>query len=328
MIRTPVAARRHCRTRTGALAALVSLVVASCTGGNDRPSVAGSGTQATSTHEPGTTLGTATAPPTPTVPIDADPSGSGTSGTGAWPAGTEIALGIPGHEDRPTLLLHGASATSPLVAVFHGSGGSIENIKERSELHTLAAAAGVALLWLSGKPLPDRHWNTQSTCCGPAYEQRINDFPYIDAALVEVRARGLRPAAFLTAGVSAGAGMAVTVACKRRSVFSTVISIGGWRPISCANKQLSLVAIGGTEDEVFGGDGARRLARQWRSAVLRCRYRSTETWVGTTLITEWRDCPNGGRIRLVEVAGLKHVWPRTDDFDASREIIDTALAAA
>lgn len=321
----------RCFRRVSSIVVASTVTVGAAACGQDRNEVGARPGGATTTAETGgqgptqsASTTTSSAAPTSTAP---KPTLTPSSATTPWPAGVEISLDVPGHADRPTLLLHGAGATVPLVVVFHGSGGTIENIKERSDLHVLARDAGVALLWLSGKPIPDRHWNTQSTCCGPAYEQRIDDFPYIDASLDAVRSLGLRPSAFLATGVSAGAGMAVTVACNRRKVFSTVISVGGWRPISCTDRRLSLVAIGGTADEVFGGDGARRLARQWGTAVLRCSSRRTETRVGIALVTEWNACPDGGFIRLVEVDGLKHVWPRTPDFDASEEIIRTALAA-
>lgn len=231
---------------------------------------------------------------------------------------------VPGHDDRPTLLLRGAVDTAPLIVVFHGSRGSIENVQGRSGLDAAAADAGVAVLWLSGKPLPERSWNTNNRCCAPASTEKVDDLAYIDAAIAEVRQRGLKPVRIVAAGVSNGAGMAVSTACKRSRVFTAAVSIGGWLPVTCRDRSVSLVAIAGTEDDVIGRQTARDMARMWRRTVVGCDGDATVVERGLATISTWSDCRDATYVRLVQLDGIGHEWPRLIDYDATDEIISAA----
>ncbi|MEI7992990.1 MAG: PHB depolymerase family esterase [Actinomycetota bacterium] len=243
--------------------------------------------------------------------------------TPSLPVGEEIRL--PDYEDRPTLLQRGPDANSPLVVVFHGSRGSIENVQKRSGLHLDGPAAGVAVLWLSGKPLPKRSWNTNNRCCDPASTHRVDDMAYIDAALDAVRATGLSPVRIITAGVSNGAGMAVSVACKRPKVFSAAVSVAGWMPVSCRNTSVSLLAIGGTEDDVVGRNKPKQMAKTWRQFVVRCPDDPTKETYGSAHITTWRRCTSSTFVRLVVLDDIGHLWPRFEFYDATADIIRVAL---
>ena len=239
------------------------------------------------------------------------------------PAGEELHL--DDYEDRPTLLQRVADPHAPLVVVFHGSRGSIENVQRRSGLYLDAPAAGVAVLWLSGKPLPKRSWNTNNRCCDPASTKRVDDMAYIDAALDAVRSAGLTPVRIITAGVSNGAGMAVSVACKRPKVFAVAVSVAGWMPVSCRNTAVSLVAIGGTKDDVVGRRKPKQMASTWRRFVVHCPNSPTEESTGPAHLTTWRGCTAGTFVRLVVLDDIEHVWPRFDFYDASSDIIRVAL---
>lgn len=269
---------------------------------------------------------TSSSSPTASTPPDPPDSSPATTSSVAdqsrLPAGNPVEL--PDFRDRPTLLQRVADPTAPLVVVFHGSRGSIENVQKRSELHVLGPAAGVAVLWLSGKPLPKRSWNTNNRCCDPASTNRVDDMAYVDAALDAVRALGLTPARIVAAGVSNGAGMAVSVGCKRSHVFSAAVSVAGWMPVSCRNATLSLVAIGGTKDDVVGRRKPRQMTTTWRRSVVRCPSKPEEVTNGPAHLTTWRGCTSGTFVRLVVLDDIEHVWPRFDYYDATLDIIKVA----
>ena len=274
------------------------------------------------------TMPTTTAPSTggasvPERTIEPVPTTVPPSTTASPPANEWVAL--PDFADRPTLLQRVTDPTAPLVVMFHGSRGTIENIQDRSQLHVVGPAAGVAVLWLSGKPLPKRSWNTNNRCCEPASTRRVNDMAYVDAAIVAVRSLGLDPVRVIAAGVSNGAGMAVSVACKRPGVFAAAVSVAGWMPVSCRNTAVSLVAIGGTADDVVGRDKPRQMATAWRRFVVRCPASARKEAIGDARISTWTGCTDGTFVRLVVLDGIDHVWPRFDYYDATADIVSVAL---
>lgn len=197
-------------------------------------------------------------------------------------------------------------------------------MQKRSGLQVLGPAAGVAVLWLSGKPLPKRSWNTNNRCCDPASTNHVDDMAYVDAALDAVRALGLAPKRIISAGVSNGAGMAVSVGCKRSHVFSAAVSVAGWMPVSCRNATLSLVAIGGTKDDVVGRRKPRQMTTTWRRSVVRCPNKPDEVTNGPAHVTTWTGCTGGTFVRLVVLDDIEHLWPRFDYYDATLDIIKVA----
>lgn len=317
---TPAHLLRPLRTGiAGAVGALLLIGVVAC---SDSAEMGGTEINSTATEA----VSGAVSPPTtvaPPSPTSGEPTASVPSTTSAL-LPTPARIEVPGHDDRPTLLLRSASDTAPLVVVFHGSRGSIENVQERSGLDRAAASAGVSVLWLSGKPLPERSWNTNNRCCEPASTKQIDDLGYVDIAIDTVRRLGLRPVRIVTTGVSNGAGMAVSTACKRPSVFAAAVSVAGWLPITCRDRSISLVAIAGTEDDVIGRRTAKEMATTWRRTVVACTSDPSITRRGIATISTWSGCRDSTYVRLVLLDGVGHVWPRLPDYDATEEIIAAA----
>lgn len=235
------------------------------------------------------------------------------------------ALTVEGHDDRPTLLQPAADPTAPLVVVFHGQNGCIENVQSRSDLDVIAAPAGVAVLWLSGRPLPTRSWNTNGTCCEPASNNGVQDMPYVEAAIGAALAAGLEPRRTLSAGVSNGGGMAISVACRRPDLFDAAVSVAGWAPISCDRLPLSLLVFGGSADESLGSARATQVATMWTSDVVTCPEPPVEESSGIRDTTTWSGCSDGTSVRLVRLQGVPHVWPKFVDYDMDDDIVLFAL---
>jgi polyhydroxybutyrate depolymerase len=242
------------------------------------------------------------------------------------PVRTETTLRVPGHADRPTILQLATDPAAPLLVVFHGQNGSIENIKERSDLPDVAWKDGVSLLWLSGKPVPKRSWNTRGSCCEPAHSAGVDDKPYVRAALVAARSAGARPATLVTTGVSNGGGMAVEVACTMNEEFDGAVSVAGWNPVGCTGGDIALLVIGGTEDAKLGAARARSMASSWVRNVVSCTGKPERIVEGIATVTSWTACARGRLVRLVELDGVGHEWPRFDDYDATVDMVEFARA--
>jgi poly(3-hydroxybutyrate) depolymerase len=118
--------------------------------------------------------------------------------------------------------------------------------------------------------------------------------------------------------------MAVTVGCRLPGRFDGAVSVAGWIPVRCAAAGISLLAVGGTEDDNLGAERARSMAATWRSSVASCAGRGDERRTGRATVTTWSECVGGAEVRLVELAGVGHVWPRFDDYDATVDVIEFA----
>ncbi len=172
-------------------------------------------------------------------------------------------LQIAGYEDRPTILQRSTNDAGPLIVLFHGMNGCIEKFQKQTDIELIGTKYGVNLLWLSGKPLPTRSWNTNGRCCEPASTNHLDDFAYVQAAINKVKSLGLTPSKYLAVGKSNGAGMAVAVGCHFPEIFSVVVSVAGWASTSCVRANLSLVAMGGTADIKLGAVPAAGIANTW-----------------------------------------------------------------
>ena len=234
-------------------------------------------------------------------------------------------LAVAEYESRPTVLQRADEPGAPLVVVFHGQNGCIQNVQSRSDLDAIGPAAGVHVLWLSGEPLPTRSWNVNGRCCEPASTHRVDDLDYVVAALAAASDAGLAPAVVIAAGVSNGAGMAVTAACRLPQMFTGVVVVAGWVGTTCHPAAQSLLVFGGTLDENLGARQAARAASVWRSQVVTCAADPAVEVAGPRTVSTWTGCTADTFVRLVQLEGVPHVWPKFDYYDIDDEIVLFAL---
>jgi poly(3-hydroxybutyrate) depolymerase len=233
-------------------------------------------------------------------------------------------LVVPKYKNRPTVLQTANAPNGPLVVMLHGMRGCIEKLQSQTDIEELAPSWGVNLLWLSGAPLPERSWNTNNRCCGESGARRVDDYAYIGAALEAARATGLRPSRYVVVGKSNGAGMAVSVGCHFHDVFSVVVSVAGFAGVSCTRADVSLIAMGGTADTALGAKPAETIANLWRSRVVSCPPKPLDVRRNTARIRTW-SCTNSTYVRLVQMAGVGHIWPTWSFYDADEEVLKAAL---
>lgn len=234
-------------------------------------------------------------------------------------------IDVPGYENRPTSLQAAADTSGPLLVILHGQHGCIQNVQSRSDLDVIGTAAGMNVLWLSGAPLPTRSWNTNGRCCEPASTNGVDDIAYFEAAIAAAKGTGLTPRKVLLVGVSNGAGMAVAAGCKRPDLFDAVVSVAGWAPAACKSADVSLLTFGGSEDVKLGSRTAAVIANMWRTDVRQCPNEPTVEVNDAATITTWRGCTDGDIVRLVQIEGVPHVWPKFTYYDMDDDIIRFAL---
>ena len=232
---------------------------------------------------------------------------------------------LPGFENRPTVLQRTADPAAPLLVVFHGQHGCIQNMQSRSDLDDIGAAAGMNIMWLSGAPVPTRSWRVNSGCCEPASDRGIDDLPYVRAAVAAARAAGLTSTTVLSIGVSNGGGMAVTVACRLPELFTGAVVVAGWAGVPCPPAAQSLLVFGGSLDTRLGSARAARTANMWLTNVTSCPNEPVVETEGQRTTTTWAGCANGTVVRLVQLEGVPHVWPKFDFYDMDDDIILFAL---
>lgn len=286
---------------------------------------------------------------TPTTPVSKAPAASTTSSTSSTtttlPAVTHelvlhqdspqcgkppppglvvgVPLQVPGYLNRPTTIQLAADATGPMVVMFHGMQGCIENVQARTQIDDIAPSYGVSVLWLSGAPTPRRSWNVNGRCCGTAASLHVDDFAYVTAALDAARRSGAEPSALFAVGNSNGGGMAIATACHFPKLFSGAVSAAGFIGVTCPHARLSLVAFGGTLDVQLGATEATRIANHWRSSVTACPSPAVVTRNGGATTSVWQ-CASSTVVKLATLENVPHVWPKYEVYDIDQDIIDLA----
>ena len=232
-------------------------------------------------------------------------------------------LQVPRHADRPTTIQLAPDPTGPMLVMFHGMQGCIENVQARTQIDDIAPDYGVSVLWLSGAPTPRRSWNVNGRCCGTAASESVDDFAYVTAALSAARVAGASPSALFSVGNSNGGGMAIATACRFPKVFSGAVSVAGFLGVDCPRAALSLVAFGGTLDRQLGSSEAARIASHWHTRVAECPSPPATKHNGRATTKTWQ-CEFGAVVRLASLKDVDHVWPKYEFYDIDQDILDLA----
>lgn len=266
----------------------------------------------------------------------------GCLGTGAEPVAEGTTEHVLDHDGRAreyrTYRPVNLPERAPLVVMLHGGFGSGAHAQRTYGWDAEADVAGFVVAYPDGV---DRAWNTGGGCCGSA---GADDVGFLMRMIDEIgRSVSLDPGRIFVTGMSNGAIMAYTMAC-RTPIVAAIGPVAGTQLGDCASPSpASVMHVHGTEDQSVRYDGApgRGVARidgpsvaevneLWR-AVDRCPPPSLTTDGPVTISTT--DCPDGRAVALVTVAGAGHQWPGadpsrivgdrpTDAFDATAAIWD------
>lgn len=147
-------------------------------------------------------------------------------------------------------------------------------------------------------------WNT-GTCCGNA-----DDFTFI-SRLLDRLTTDLRidKARIFAAGISVGAIMAYSLACKLSDRFAAIASVAGREDLKdCKPARLvSVLEMHGTDDSHAPYTEAANAVQRWVT-LDGCTGNPTQSKSGITETSVWSKCQRGTMVRFDTVAGGHHSW--------------------
>ena len=174
-------------------------------------------------------------------------------------------------------------------------------------------------------------WNAGS-CCGRPAEQDLDDVAAVSAMREQaVRLSGADAGRTAVIGHSVGAFMAWRLACTPGFDAAAVVAVSGTLVTECPRLPHTprLLSVNGALDRTVPVDGsdevvpilgiappsvresARRLATAGGCAA------PVTFGVGSTTVTDYRSCSDGGTVRLQVVSDHGHTWA---DLDATRRV--------
>lgn len=227
----------------------------------------------------------------------------------------------------------------PLIFLLHGGGGTGKGMRRLTGhcFEHRADAEGGLVAYPDGF---DEHWNDyRGAASRRAQRENIDDVAFLKAVAAEISSRyPADPSRIYAAGMSNGAMMAHTLACRAADVFAAVAAVSGAMPENLAaacepSRPVPVMLVNGTEDKLVhweGGDvtgpfGRRKLGRVLSAEKTRdfwlekdrCdRSKAAESAKnesekdGTALERQrYSACAGGSEVNFIKVTGGGHTWP-------------------
>jgi len=249
---------------------------------------------------------------------------------------------------------------APVVLMLHGGGGSgsAQELLSKGGFNRIADREGIVVLYPDGV---GRNWNDgRSGVNSPAFKENVDDVGFLTALVDRMADRYAidRQRVFVT-GMSNGGFMSFRLACDSAGTFRAAapvvaglsVDLGPrWRP----NRPVSIAIMNGTEDPLVPWNGGYVSALGIKRGETWSATQTYEKWIeldgctvrfdepalddvaddGTSLLRHRAvNCAAGAEVRLYEIRGGGHTWPRgakylgdaivgriTQEFDANEEI--------
>lgn len=234
----------------------------------------------------------------------------------------------------------------PLVLVFHGGGGTPEQIERESRFSALAAREGFLVAYPAGHR---RSWNDgRGAAAVAAQRDDVDDIAFVAALLDDVSARHrVDPKRVFATGISNGAMFSHYVALRLAPRIAAIAAIAGGLPERLASPfspqgEVAVLIVNGTEDPLVpygGGDvtvlgsrrgrvvGAEATAARWsehnRCDVSPAAEQLAERDPGdgcTATHFIYRNCAPGAGVELYRLTGSGHAWPGGSQYVRERQI--------
>lgn len=219
-----------------------------------------------------------------------------------------------------------------LILVFHGGGGTAEEIARLTQFDAVSDRDGFIVVYPQGL---QRHWNDGL----PGVKDKVDDVGFVAALLAQLGPQyGVDPKRIYATGLSNGAIFANDLACHLAGQIAGVAPVAGSLPVGvnpgCAPAHpVSVLLIAGMADPIvpyYGGAvrdfhglgiggavlGAPRSFAFWE-IVDGCRGTSAPSYPPplraddpTQLeIHDAQNCKAGTEVRLIGIEGAGHIWP-------------------
>jgi len=207
----------------------------------------------------------------------------------------------------------------PVVLVFHGEGGTIEELERDCGLHTARPAARFAIVYAEGY---HGTWNA-GRCCGDAMRAGIDEARFVRAIVEDLS--GLlsidRQRVYAT-GISNGAMLCYCLACNMANEIAAIAPVnGGMSVAGCApERPVAILHIQGADAEPIPGEIGERLPHAglsaaqeaiafWREVNRLEGLTQADVFGGGPDCTIYSGAAGEPEIRFCVVAGLGDRWP-------------------
>ena len=152
-------------------------------------------------------------------------------GDTTYPAGlSELSMMHNGEERSYLLYVPEGADTSgplPLMMVFHGYGGTKEDMMATSDMRALADSESFFLLYPEGTLLEgETHWNTYPP--GPGNKSEAEDYDFIDTLLDSLQdSVNIDETRIYASGYSNGGDFTYTLACYLNDRIAAIVPVSG-----------------------------------------------------------------------------------------------------
>ncbi len=224
----------------------------------------------------------------------------------------------------------------PVYFLLHGGGGKAEGMR-RLTRGAFEKAGGAILVYPQGL---DEHWNDyRGNKSRKAQLENIDDAAFLGAVLDAVLKRYPGdPSRVYAAGISNGAMMSYTLACRAADRFAAVASVAGAMPEKLAAacgpaRPVPVIIIGGDKDNLVhwgGGQVTGPFGKKNLGAILSAE-KSRDFWLdknscdkaptssghhdpdpddGLSVYREsYEACAGGAAVEFIRINGGGHTWP-------------------
>lgn len=234
-----------------------------------------------------------------------------------------------------------AGAPAPVVLVFHGFGGSADQVARELGFSALADREGFVAVYPDGI---ENRWRD-----GYAVRQGagVDDYAFVRAVLADVgRQVAVDPRRTYAAGHSNGAFFTQALACRMPGTFAAIGAVAGQLAVSLRDAcrdgtPVSMLEVHGTADQVvpFAG-GPLRPGVELLSAEASAAFRAERAGCAPTPRATregdvdardgtsarhlvWDGCADGRGVELWIVDGGSHRWPGSTGFRGRRRTART-----
>jgi polyhydroxybutyrate depolymerase len=212
----------------------------------------------------------------------------------------------------------------PLVLLFHGGGGSGEQLELRSSrMDEVADREGFLVVYPDGTGLI-RTWNAGS-CCGKAVRENTDDVGFVAALLDHLeQSLCLDRRRIYASGMSNGAMMVHRLACEMSSRIAAIAPVAGVDVTSTCTppRPVPVMQIHGTQDGHVpwtGGEGCGLAGvaypsvpasmEGWRTRDGCRATRAPYLEQGNGVCETFQGCDRGADVVLCRIDGGGHAWP-------------------
>ncbi|HTZ40682.1 MAG TPA: PHB depolymerase family esterase [Syntrophales bacterium] len=217
----------------------------------------------------------------------------------------------------------------PVVLIFHGGGGSGEQMAKMTGFSEKADREGFIAVYPNGTGLWQNRfltWNA-GNCCAWAYENRIDDVGFIRALIGKLKSDyAVDDRRIYATGISNGGMMSYRLACELSDLIAAIGPVAGAQNLDCKPlRPVSVIVLHGTADLYvrYGGGTPLRMVDVRNPRVDRPVSQAVAFWVkqdgcaekparekkGSVLVDRYSGCSAGTAVTLYTLQDEGHTWP-------------------